>query len=251
MVPKSEWWETFFRGPWGEWQARGFSQKNTRTEADFLVASLGLKAGDKVLDVACGTGRHAIELEARGMEVTGIDFNGAILAVAEERAREQGVEPLFFKADMRCLSFSREFDAAYSFWTSFGYFEDESHDYVVLRRVAESLKPGGKFLLDLHTLETMLPVFQPEHVTPLDESGANELRESVRIDFENGRAEAEWTFVENGRTRSVHSSLRLYSYRELCVLLREAGFDRIEGFDSRTGKPFALGAKRLGLVASL
>ena len=251
MVPKSEWWETFFPGPWGEWQARGFSQKNTSSEADFLVTSLGLKPGDKVLDVACGTGRHAIELESRGIEVTGIDFNGAILATAEQRAREHGVEPLFLKTDMRCLRFSAEFDAAYSFWTSFGYFENESHDYVVLRRIAESLKPGGRFLLDLHTSETVLPFFRPEQVTPLDDSGANELRENARIDFETGRVEADWTFVESGRARSVHSSLRLYSYRELCLLLREAGFDRIEGFDSKTGKPFALGAKRLGLVASL
>jgi cyclopropane fatty-acyl-phospholipid synthase-like methyltransferase len=76
MIPKSEWWETFFHGPWGEWQARGFMQQNTPTEVDFLVKALGLKSGAEVLDVACGTGRHAIELAKLGIEVTGIDFSG-------------------------------------------------------------------------------------------------------------------------------------------------------------------------------
>jgi ubiquinone/menaquinone biosynthesis C-methylase UbiE len=251
MGPKSEWWETFFPGPWGEWQAKGFMQENTLRDADLLMTALKLKTGDQVLDVACGNGRHAIELATRGIEVTGIDFNGAMLALAEAKADEQSVEPLFLKADMRCLRFHQEFDAAYCFWTSFGYFEDESHDYVVLRRIAESLRPGGRFLLDLMTVETLLPVFRPELIYNLDESGTRQLRQNVRIDFETGRTEGDWTFIENGQTRTVHSSLRLYSYRELCALLREAGFERFDGFDTITGQPFAPGAKRLALVASL
>ncbi len=250
MTPKIEWWETFFRGPWGEWQARGFMQQNTSAEVEFIVKSLGLEAGDEVLDVACGTGRHAIELAKLGIDVTGIDFNGTILEVAERKAAEQLVEVLFLKNDMRCLRFREEFDAAYSFWTSFGYFEDESHDYVVLRRIAESLRPGGKFLIDLKSAETLLPEFKSEQVHALDESGSCVLKHNVRIDFETGRTEGEWIFVENGRERTVRSSLRLYNYRDLCALLREAGFDRIEGFDSRTGQPFGLGATRLALVAT-
>ena len=250
MTPKTEWWETFFRGPWGEWQARGFMQQNTSADVDFIVKALGLEAGHEVLDVACGTGRHAIELAKLGVEVTGIDFNPAILEVAERKAAEQLVEVLFLRNDMRCLKFREEFDAAYSWWTSFGYFEDESHDYVVLRRIAESLRPGGKLLLDLMVAETLLPVFKPEHFHALDDRGACELRHNVRIDFETGRTEGEWTFVENGRERTVRSSLRLYNYRELCALLREAGFEQIEGFDSKTGNPFGLGATRLALVAT-
>jgi len=250
MTPKTEWWETFFHGPWGEWQARGFMQQNTSAEVDFIVKVLGLEAGDEVLDVACGTGRHAIELAKLGIEVTGVDFNGTILEVAERHAAQQLVEVLFLKNDMRCLKFREEFDAAYSYWTSFGYFEDESHDYVVLRRIAESLRPGGKFLLELLSAETLLPVFQPERTSPLDESGTNQLRHRDRLDLETGRVESEWTFVEGGRERTSRLSLRLYNYRELCALLREAGFESIEGFDSKTGQPFGPGAKRLALVAT-
>jgi len=251
MNATSEWWETFFHGPWGEWQARGFMQQNTQREVGFLIKALGLKAGDQVLDVACGTGRHAIELEEEGIRVTGIDFNADTLAVAESSARRRGVAPRFLKSDMRCLRFREQFDAAYCYWTSFGYFEDEAHDLLVAKRVAEALRPGGRFLIDIVAAETLLPVFRPEHVTDLDENGASQLRQHVRLDFETGRIEGDWTFVEDGQTRSAHSSLRLYSYHELCALLAEAGFRCFEGFDSITGDPFAIGAGRLGLVASL
>lgn len=251
MNATGEWWESFFKGPWGEWQARGLLQENTLAEADFLVRALRLEPGDEVLDVACGTGRHAIELAGRGIRVTGIDFNAAVLAVAEASAKAHGVTPEFLKSDMRCLRFRDRFDAAYCFWTSFGYFEDESHDLVVAKRIAEALRPGGRLLIDLQATETVLPVFQAERVTAIDDRSACELREQTRLDFETGRVESDWTFIENGRSRSAHSSLRLYSYHELCALLREVGFEHFEGFDSSTGAPFGLGARRLGLVASL
>ena len=251
MNATTEWWESFFHGPWGELQSRGYMQENTRAEADFLVRALDLEAGDQVLDVACGTGRHAIELARRGIAVTGIDFNGATLAVAEASARAQGVAPQFLKTDMRCLRFRDQFDAAYSYWTSFGYFEDESHDLVVAKRIAEALRPGGRFLIDITVIETLTPVFRSERVTPPGADGATEVRERVGYNFETGRIECDWTFVDDAGTRSAHSSLRLYSCHELCQLLREVGFERFEAYDPSTGEAFGLGATRLGLVASL
>ncbi len=251
MNATSEWWESFFHGPWGRWQADGFKQENTRAEADFLVETLAIKPGDAVLDVACGTGRHAIDLAARGIEVTGIDFNGRVLAKARERAADLAVEPRFLKQDMRCLRFREQFDAAYCFWTSFGYFEDESHDLVVAKRIAEALRPGGRFLIDIAAVETILPVFQQRLTEQFEHNGLRELVHYPQFDFETGRVEADWTFVEDGREETCHSSLRLYSYRELCDLLREAGFERFTSYDTLTGEPFSLGSSRLSLVASL
>jgi SAM-dependent methyltransferase len=251
MNATSEWWETFFHGPWGKWQANGFAQQNTRAEADFLFRCLGLQAGDAVLDVACGTGRHAIELAERGVDVTGIDFNARTLEVARSRAAASDVAVEWVKQDMRCLRFRDQFDAAYCFWTSFGYFEDENHDLVVAKRVAEALKPGGRFLIDIAAIETILPIFEGHRSHWLDDDETCQLIEDVRFDCASGRVEADWTFVEGGQSCTSHSSIRLYSYRELCELLREAGFRRFAGYDTRTGEPFALGSKRLALVASL
>jgi len=251
MNTTGEWWERFFHGPWGRWQAAGLWQGKAAAESDFIARALGLAPGDAVLDVACGTGRHAVELAQKGYRVTGVDFNRTALAVAEAAAARCRPAPRFLQQDMRCLRFGDEFDAAYCFWTSFGYFEDPSHDLVAAKRIAEALKPGGRFLLDLHVAESILPVFEPESEWPLDDAGSRSLSERKRWDFETGRVEADWTFTENGRSESWHSSIRLYSYGELCELLREAGFSRFTSYDTATGEPFALGAKRLALVASL
>jgi ubiquinone/menaquinone biosynthesis C-methylase UbiE len=251
MNAQSEWWESFFHGPWGQWQAEGFRQENTKTEAELLVDALGLKPGQSVLDVACGTGRHAIELADGGVEVTGIDFNETALLTARRSAAARGVDVQFLKQDMRCLGYREEFDAAYCFWTSFGYFEDESHDFVVAKRIAEALRPGGRFLLEIIATETILPIFEPHRAEWLDEAHTRQLLHDTRFDCATGRIEEDWTFVENGRRESCHSSLRLYSYRELCELLREAGFESFAGYDTETGEAFDLGSSRLSLVASL
>lgn len=246
-----EWWESFFHGPWGELQAEGYFQKRNASEADFIVSALDLEAGDDVLDLACGTGRHAVELAARGIKVTGIDFNGTTLETARAAATARDVRLRLIERDMRCLRFRDEFDAAYCFWTSFGYFEDETHDLVVAKRIAEALRPGGRFLLDVGATETLLPVFRQRRWDCLDEARTHRLLQETRWDFETSRIETEWTFIEDGNIRTCRSSVRLYSYRELCDLLREAGFRAFEGFDTLTGEPFTLGSSRLSLVASL
>jgi SAM-dependent methyltransferase len=251
MNATCEWWESFFHGPWGEWQREGYPEERTRTEADLIVSALGLDDGNAVLDVACGIGRHANELAARGIDVTGVDFNASALTVARRAAAARGLTPRFVERDMRCLRFREEFDAAYCFFTSFGYFEDESHDLVVAKRIAEALRPGGRFLIDVMITETILPIFQAHRWDWLDETRQGRLLQDSRWDFERSRVEGDWTFVEDGRIRSSHSSLRVYSYRELCDLLREAGFQKFEGFDTLTGQPFTFGARRLSLVASL
>jgi ubiquinone/menaquinone biosynthesis C-methylase UbiE len=251
MGSSSEWWESFFRGPWGDFQARGFPLHNTDAEVDFLVSALKLNAGDKVLDLACGTGRHSVELAARGMDVTGVDFNRAALDVAEGAAKRRGVAPRFVELDMRELQGGQRFDAAICFWTSFGYFEDEADDLRVAQRVAGALKPGGRFLIDVHVMETVFPRFQERRWSWFDDERPKRLLEEVSFDIDAGRIECEWTFLEDGKARSSTSSIRLYSYRELCELLREAGFATFEALETVTGKPFKLGLPRLSVVARL
>lgn len=251
MNDSSEWWEDFFRGPWGELQARGFPPEKTNAEVDFLVSALGLNAGEKVLDLACGTGRHSIELAARGMDVTGLDFNRAMLDVALRAASERGISAQFVERDMRELDGKAVYDAVICFWTSFGYFEDEADDLLVAKRIAQALRPGGRLLIDTQVTETMFPRFQERRWSWQDDQRSRRLLEEAVWNIETGRVDCEWTFVENGQSRSSTSSIRMYSYRELYELFRAAGFQGFQAFETVSGKSFALGARRLSLLASL
>ena len=251
MSATHEWWEDFFHGPWGELQARGFAAEKTSAEVDFLVDVLGLAKGSAVLDLACGVGRHTNELAARGVEVTGLDFNEKAIEQAREAAAAAGVAPRFVVEDMRRLDARDAFDAVYCFWTSFGYFENERDDLVVAQRVAAALKPGGRFLVDLHVTESIFPKLRARRWEWLDESHECILLEEATWNPATSRVDAEWIFVGNDTVRRSRSSVRAYSYRELCDLLREAGFRRFEGCETGSGKPFVLGSPRLSLIATL
>jgi len=230
----AEWWQTFFSGLWLTVHPLVNKPEATREQADFL-ASFFVKGG-RILDVPCGDGRIARELVARGFEVTGVDVTKALLERGEGFRREE--------RDMRDLPWEAEFDGACNMWGSFGYFSDEENERFA-RAVARCLRPGGVFVIDTHCLEGLLPRYQ--------EFGASRVKdvlmvEERKLDLETSRIEVDWTFVRGQEVDRRHSSIRLYSLRELEDLLRRAGFVAFETFGSLKREPFKPGT-RLYLVA--
>lgn len=117
--------------------------RGTTQEVDFLVELLDLPAGARILDVGCGPGRHAIELAARGYDVTGIDVSPRFIEIAAESARGRGVQPALFEMDAREMPFGDEFDAVTTICQGgFGLMGDD--DALILRRMRDAAKPGGR-----------------------------------------------------------------------------------------------------------
>src|SRR5712692_5760145 len=130
MTARTDWPVAFFDDDYLKIYRPMFTEETTRREVDFIDSALELKAGDPVLDLACGFGRHAIGMAKRGFRVTGLDFNPRYLAIAEDGAREAEAAVRCVTGDMRGLPFEREFDAVYSFYTLFGYFGDDENERV-------------------------------------------------------------------------------------------------------------------------
>lgn len=243
----TEWWEEFFEGPWLHVHSKVITAQQTSEQVQEVEALLGLEAGMAVLDVPCGDGRVALELAGRGYDVTGVDVTPPLLARARRRARDRGLRARWLLADMRNLPWDGEFDAALNVWGSFGYFEDEEEHDAFARAVARALKPGGRFLVETHVAETLLPRFEERSWSRL---GGALVLEERRWDHERGRVETDWTFVRGGEPpRTSHSSIRIFTFRELWRLLREVGFSSVQAAETVTGGPFHLGARRLSLVA--
>jgi SAM-dependent methyltransferase len=112
---------------------------------DALIAQHRLHAGAAVLDLGCGTGRHSKRLASQGFDVTGVDLSAESLRAARTN---ESVNLRFMRQDMRLPFGSSAFDCVVNLFTSFGYFEDPADNLTVIRNVAESLKPGGAFILD-------------------------------------------------------------------------------------------------------
>lgn len=70
--------------------------EDTGRQVDFIIRKLGLRGGERVLDLACGFGRHSLELARRGFAVTGVDITPSYIRFAEEVAQKEGIECAFF-----------------------------------------------------------------------------------------------------------------------------------------------------------
>ena len=223
------WWEELFGDDYIRTMAKVTDSQIT-AEATFIEESLGCEAGAMILDLACGTGRHAVELAARGYQVVGYDLSLAMLARASDEAQERGEKINFVQGDMREMTFEDTFDGVFSWNTSFGFFDEEKNAAVVAR-VHKSLKKGGQFLLDvinrdyLARMAPSLAWFEGDGCICMDE---------MQMDFISSRMKVKRTLMmDDGRTKEIEYSIRVYSLHELGKLLHDNGF-RVAEVSGRT-----------------
>jgi SAM-dependent methyltransferase len=149
MKPKNE-WEEFFDGHAPDYDQNCFT-KNTIAEVDFLVEALGLSPGSAVLDVGCGTGRHAIELARRGYCVTGLDLSAGMLEQAKSKARAAGVQVRWRHEDATAFAVEAPFDGAVCLCEgAFGLLgrggDAIDQPLAILRNMAAALRPSARCL---------------------------------------------------------------------------------------------------------
>jgi SAM-dependent methyltransferase len=238
----TEWWQTFFSGMAVDFWLQATPEEQTRLEADYIQERLGVAPPARLLDVPCGGGRHSLALAARGYRLTGVDLSTEFLAAARSSSAGQSISVDWAQRDMRDLPWREEFDGAFSFGNSFGYYEEDGNA-AFLKAVAGVLKPGARFLLDVsYITEVLLPVLQDRAWYPIGDILTLAER---RYDPVQGRLHVDYIWIRDGRTEKRSMSARIYSYREVARLFEGAGFTDLQGFGSLTGEPFKLGSKRL------
>ncbi len=123
--------------------------ENTAREVDFIIDALELSEKQRVLDLACGFGRHALELARRGHSVVGVDITPDYIAEARRLAEENNVKDTeFICADLRQVSFREEFGVVLNMADgAIGYLESDEENLKIFDLVSSALKPGGKHLM--------------------------------------------------------------------------------------------------------
>lgn len=139
------WFKEWFNTSYYHQLYSGRDGKEAAAFIDKLITLLKPAAGSLMLDVACGKGRHSIQLAAKGFDVTGIDLsNDSIL----EALKHQSDNLHFYQHDMRLPFWINYFDYAFNFFTSFGYFKTNREHDNAIRTIAGSLKSKGTFVMD-------------------------------------------------------------------------------------------------------
>jgi SAM-dependent methyltransferase len=192
---------------------------------EMIVEVLGLKPGDRVLDLACGSGDHARRLAAGGLEVLGIDIADSLVAhCRQQAAKARLTTATFLQGDMRDLDFEGAFDAVLLLSGSFGFFDDDTNRNV-LGRMVRALKPGGRALIDVFDPQSM--VIRPPRRTWSQYGGGYGLR-TTWWEPETCTYVSEFMFIDDEgvlNTAAEQERIRVYSLPEWRAMFDDTGLE--------------------------
>jgi SAM-dependent methyltransferase len=122
----------------------------TAPEVDRVAKILQPRGDERILDLACGSGRHSLELRRRGFEVVGADISADLIEIARRDATDADLEVEFVRADLRDLDFEQEFDLVLNLNDgAIGYLESDEENRRSFEVISRALRPGGRNLLQL------------------------------------------------------------------------------------------------------
>lgn len=214
-------------------------------EAAAAADWLGVSGADRLLDVACGAGRHLVHLTARAGTAVGLDYSASLL----ERAQSLLVGTAhLIRGDMRALPFAdASFSVLTSFFTSFGYFLEGGDNHRTLGEMARVLQPGGRLLMD-HACKA----YTVENIVPETDRTQDGVRIVERRWLSEGDARInKHTHVRlpEGRTHEHHESVRLYEPEELVGHFDTAGLTVEHVYGSFDGADVSPERPRMILLA--
>ncbi len=231
-----QWYIEFFRNSGKQYDRETYT-RGTKGECDFIESEIEHDKALKILDIGCGTGRHAIELTKRGYEVLGIDLSEAQLQRAKDKADNEGLSVRFQQMDACKMSFESEFDLAIMMCEgAFPLMETDEMNYSILSGAYRALRPGGKFIFT--TLNGLFPLFHSiEEFSQQDSAEGNATSSENTFDLMTFRDHNQTTFTDDdGITRTLECNERYYVPSEISWLLKSIGFEEIGIFGARLGE---------------
>ncbi|MBD3349031.1 MAG: methyltransferase domain-containing protein [Candidatus Eisenbacteria bacterium] len=236
-----DWTDTFFGDAWDRVVRHAHAPGQSRAEAEFIHQALRLRPGSRVLDAPCGDGRIALGLAELGCRVVGVDSARRSIGRARRLARASGLDVDFRLGDMRALDVEGRMSAVVNWWSSFGYFDEETN-LRLMRDFAGLTRRGGRVLIDQINRERVLRDFRE---SAWDEYGPVRVHVRNRWNPESERIEGVWTFTEGNERSRRRTSMRVYTPRQMERLMDKAGLglERLYGWID--GSEYSRGSRRM------
>jgi SAM-dependent methyltransferase len=226
----NEWFQSWFDSPY--YHAL-YEHRNQEEAAEFLTNLLhfiNLKKDAKILDLACGKGRHSLFLNQQGFDVTGVDLSCESIKYANQFANSK----LHFEVqDMRYFTFHSPFDCVFNLFTSFGYFDNEEDNNCVLKSVCKHLAPDGLFVLDYFNMHKV-SIDQQAEVEK--QAHGYHFKISKRID--GGRVFKDIQVIEGDKTMHFTEQVQLLDAPALYSMMAHCGLHPIATFGNYKLQPF-------------
>jgi SAM-dependent methyltransferase len=231
------WYEALFENYGKQYDKECFTQ-GTVGECDFIEQEAAHNKRLRILDIGCGTGRHAIELTKRGYtNVVGVDLSKSQIARAKEKGVAERLKIDFRVADARNLPFDPEFDLVIMLCEGgFPLMETDEMNFEILQNARDSLAAGGKLIFT--TLNGLFPIFNSvrEFLNREKEEGSAFLA-NLKFNLMTFRETAVITAVDDdGNEKTLQTSERWYTPVEIAWLLKTLGFKQIDIYGAHLGE---------------
>ncbi|KAF2331718.1 class I SAM-dependent methyltransferase [Flavobacterium ginsenosidimutans] len=223
------WYSSWFDTPYYHILYKDRNYREAQVFMDNLTHYLNLPEKAKVLDLACGKGRHSIYLNQLGYNVLGADLSENSIAEASNNSNET----LHFKVhDMR-EPFEEKFDAIFNLFTSFGYFESDDDNLTTLKAIKESLSEYGFAVIDFMNVPNVIENLVPEETKTVDEIDFH-----IKRYVEDGHIFKEIDFEDQGRKYHFTEKVKALTLKDFQDLMDEAGIFLLDIFGDYKLKKF-------------
>jgi SAM-dependent methyltransferase len=223
------WYSSWFDTPYYHILYKDRNYREAQVFMDNLTHYLNLPEKAKVLDLACGKGRHSIYLNQLGYDVLGADLSENSIAEASKNSNET----LHFKVhDMR-EPFEEKFDAIFNLFTSFGYFESDEDNLTTLKAIKESLSEYGFAVIDFMNVPNVIENLVPEEVKTVDEIDFH-----IKRYVEDGHIFKEIDFEDQGKKYHFTEKVKALTLKDFQDLMDEAGIFLLDIFGDYKLKKF-------------
>lgn len=231
-----QWYELLFEDYSEKYDNECFV-KGTTGECDFFEKEIGYDKNLKILDIACGTGRHSIELKKRGYDITGIDLSESLLKHARKKAKEQNLEIDFLKRDARELGINNEFDLAIMICEgAFPLMETDEMNFKILQNAFNALKEKGRLIFT--TLNALFPLFHSvkDFLSSKTEEG-NATYHDNSFNLMTFRDHSITVLEDDlGNKKELTCNERYYTPSEITWLLKSLNFKSVDIYGARLGQ---------------
>lgn len=230
-----EWYKNWFNSEEYLQVYRHRDQKEAVELTNLVLKNIKTENLKTVLDMAAGSGRHAIILAKRGFNVTAVDLSDNLLAIAKKYAEKENVNIEFIHSDIRKFKPQKKYDLVLNLFTSIGYFEKDEENYYVLNKAYKMLNNNGYFVLDYFNKDYLKKNLVPSSIEEIDGTVISQYR------FIKGeRIIKEISIDKEGKTENYFESVRMFDKDELINMMEKLGFKIISTFGDFLGMPFEL-----------
>lgn len=230
---KSEWFKDWFNTKeyLNVYQHR--NEQDAEEHIKLILDNVKIPSRSKILDMACGAGRHAVILARKDFEVTAVDLSENLLLIARQSANDENLNINFIRSDIREFKTNEKFNLIINLFTSFGYFDSDVENFSVLQKAYDLLTDDGYFILDFFNSYFLQQNLIESSEEILDEVKIHQFRK-----IKENRVTKKIVITKDGNLSQFEESVRMFTKEELTKAIKNIGFDIYKTFGDFLGNEF-------------